>query len=175
MDSCKPMHSSLNYGIRGKRSANVYFTGKGTDCQEVEMICPDQAMWSAHRKSRLEPKPPSSGLILLYTPPLLPVNILATWLYFRGQFLKEIRNDLFLPSDVKIRKLCRIAKPSAFKECMICCETPTAKVSSGTVCLLQSWWHCFHTGPGDEHVRGLLKGSKTQSGDSEGWTFIGVF
>lgn len=98
-----------------------------------------------------------SFFFLHLPPPPAPVNILATWLYFHGQF-KILERNLewpFPPSDVKIRKLCRIAKPCAFKECVICCEPPTAKVSSGTVRLLQSWWHCFHTRSG-RWARGRL-------------------
>lgn len=76
------------------------FYRKGNcDCQEVEMICPDQALGSARAKARLELKPPSSGPFLLNTVFFFffSMNILATWLYFHGQFLKEIRNDLFFP------------------------------------------------------------------------------
>lgn len=147
MDSCKRMHGSLNYGFRGKRSSNVHFTGKGT-------LTARKWKWFAQTKpwevpvgkpgwnSNLQAQGPFFWTQLFFFF-FFFMNILATWLYFHGQFLKEIRNDLFSPSDFKIGKLFRIAKLCAFKECAICCQIHKAKVNSSTICLLQqSWWHC---------------------------------
>lgn len=60
---------------------------------------------------------------------------------------------------------------------MISCKTHKAKVNSSTFCLYSNLGDIVvHTRQGDEHVRGLLKVSKNQKWDSEGWAFIlGVF